>query len=284
MTSLRDIKKRLHSAANIQHITKAMEMVAAVRLRKSLNKLEAFRPYAEKMHDMLSELAQASSGAHHPLFEVRAEKKPAVLIITSDKGLCGAYNNNIFSAAEKLLRKPDYTNASLLLIGNKAIDHFKPRQSDVKFATKDLSSLIKPAEIEKISQFLTDGFLKKEWNEIVVVYTHFKNVLVREIKIEQFLPISIQEIDQSKNVDYTFEPNADTIYAALLPRYCFTRLMSFLSDAYVSELGARVIAMKAATKNADEMIEKLTLIRNKVRQAGITKEMLEITAGAEGLG
>ncbi|MFA6915836.1 MAG: ATP synthase F1 subunit gamma [Parachlamydiales bacterium] len=284
MTTLRDIKKRLHSAANIQHITKAMEMVAAVRLRKALNKLELFRPYAEKMHQMLQQLARASNEVSHPLFEERTERKKGVLIITADKGLCGAYNNNVIQAAEKLLRKDEYSGAVLFLVGNKAIEHFKKQPWEIKFSMRDLSNKMNASEVEKLSSFLVEGFLKREWDEITIVYTIFKNILSRQIRIDNFLPISKGEIDATApSIDYIFEPSAEEIYSVLIPRYCFTRLMKVLSEAQVSELGARVTAMKAATKNADEMIEKLTLIRNKVRQAGITKEMLEITAGAEGL-
>lgn len=281
MTTLRDIKKRLHSAENIQHITKAMEMVAAVRLRKALNKLDLFRPYAEKMQELLQQLATTSDP--HPFYEARPVKRKGVLIVTADKGLCGAYNNNVLNAADKLLRKEGYGNGVLFLAGNKSIDYYKNKPHEIKFTLRDLAHHLHSTEVERLSVFLTQGFMAEEWDEVTVIYTHFKNILSREVRIEPLLPIPKGEINSKNSTDYIFEPNPQEIYSALMPKYFFTRIMKILSEAHVSELGARVTAMKAATKNADEMIDKLTLIRNKVRQAGITKEMLEITSGAEGL-
>ncbi len=278
MATLRDIRKRLQTAHNIQHITKAMEMVAAARLRRALHKLELFRPYAKHMKEVMASLSFVPQT--HLLFESRPVNKRGVVIIAGDKGLCGSYNHNVFSFAEKALAKSP--NPELVLIGNRTRDHFHRSKWPIASVWTEWGGKITLEKTRQLSEQLTQWFLSGAVDEVVIVYTHYQNLLTRKVVLEQFLPIpKPQQIEHF--TDYLFEPTAEEIHTALLPRYILTRLIEILDEAYVSELAARVTSMKAATKNAEEMIERLTLIRNKVRQAGITKEMLEITAGAEGL-
>lgn len=285
MATLREIRNRLRSVENIRQITKAMEMVAASRLQKAQSKAEQSRPYNAKMQQMLDNLAAAvSSDFRHPLFEKRSIKKVGLVIVAADRGLCGSYNANVFSAADKWLAHYPANQVELFLIGRKAIEHYKHQKWVIRDQRSPWGGKITFPEIKQLTYQLMDAFLSQALDEIWLVYTQYVNLLVRPVRVEKFLNIERPQRTQSTvATDYIFEPNAAEIYAELLPRYCVTKIQTVLNEAYAAELAARIFAMKTATKNAEDMINSLTLVRNKVRQAGITKEMLEITAGAQEL-
>ncbi|KIC71753.1 MULTISPECIES: ATP synthase F1 subunit gamma [Candidatus Protochlamydia] len=284
MASLREIRKRLQSIQNIQQLTKAMEMVAASRLHQVQIKVKQAKPYVVKLSEILDRLSQITQDIKHPLLEQREVKKVGVVIVAADMGLSGPYNKDIFSAANKFLKTYTQEQVELILVGKKATDYYKKRPWNIRFEFGEWGEKLTSHQIKTFANQLMSWFLIGELDEIWLVYTHYVTMMTRKVMVEKFLNIQqISPKSEKSPVDYIFEPNPKQIYGAILFNYCMTKFQSILNESYASELAARIFAMKAATSNADDMIEKLTLVRNKVRQAGITKEMLEITSGAEGL-
>lgn len=281
MSTLREIRKRLRSVENIKQITKAMEMVAAARLRRAQAKAEQSRPYILKMKDILENLA-SSSDCKHPLLEQRAVKKIGVFIIGADRGLCGSYNANIFSAADKFLKNYTPDTAELILMGRKAEEYYKHRPWKIRYQVDEEGEKQGVQQVKTLANQLVSWFLLRDFDEIWIVYTHFISIMSRKVMVEKFLNIGAPP-KKKMTLSYIFEPSPEEIFAEILPRYCMGKLRTVFDESYASELAARIISMRTATKNAEEMIYTLTLTRNKVRQAGITKEMLEIITGAEGL-
>jgi F-type H+-transporting ATPase subunit gamma len=285
MATLRDLRRRIRSVQGTQQITKAMEMVAAAKLRKAQTKLESSRPYASKMQSLLNNLSGRAASLSHPLFEKREVKKICLVVITSDRGLCGSYNHNVIHQAEQFLKKLDPGKVFLMIIGKKAYTYFAKRPWTTKQKYLNLGGNLKFAQVKNISGDLVNLFLSGEADEIHFAYTRFVSAMTHRVTLEKFLNIESQANSESKEsyVDYIFEPDPEKIFAELLPNYCLIRVQMFLAESFASEHGSRMISMGAATKNAEEMIQHLTLVLNKLRQASITKEMLEITTGAEAL-
>jgi F-type H+-transporting ATPase subunit gamma len=256
-----------------------MERVAAARLRRAQEQAENARPYASKMKELVEALA-ISSDSTHALFEHREVQKRALIVVSADKGLSGPYNSNIFSAADAFLRKYPSESVELILFGKKAIEHYKNKPWKIDYRRADWAGKIKLQEIQEFSHQLVDEFLTKKYDEVWLLYTHYVSVATREVILSKFLAIEKPQssVPQEK-LNYIFEPNAEEIFPLLLPRYCAIRIREILSEAYASELAARIMAMQMASKNSEEMMEVLTRIRNKVRQEGITREMIEISSG-----
>lgn len=291
MASLRQIRRRIKSVKNTQQITRAMEMVSASKLKRSESMLFSSRPYAKKMAKLLGHLAHSTCGYAHPFFEKREINKIGVVIVTSDKGLCGSYNSNVIRVAESFLKRHKSSDVKLILLGKKGAEHFKKKEWEIVHRVQDLGGKIDRVRVEEITGFVTDIFLRREVDEIHLIYTAFGSALVYKPTVEKFLNI---EMDSSishevhteaemHEIEYIFEPNPKDIMDILLPRYTVTKMHIILAEAFTSENSARMIAMKSATDNADEMVDNLTLVRNKLRQASITKEISEIVAGAEAL-
>jgi F-type H+-transporting ATPase subunit gamma len=284
MVTLREIRQKLHSVENIQKITQAMELVAASRLRRSQTKTENARPYLQELKAILNQLLLASTDLDHPLIQDRGKNKIGVVVVAGDKGLCGGYNHSVFSTAEKFLKNHHTNQVELILVGQKTINHFTNKKWNVRQTLEDWGGKITFEGVKSLTYDLINAFLNKELDEIWIVYTNFQNLTTRKVVVEKFLNIDIPQPTEKNDVlDYIFEPTEQEIFAEILPRYCISKLQLVLNEAFTSELAARILAMRAATKNADEMIEDLTLIRNKVRQTGITRELIEITSGAEHL-
>lgn len=282
MSSLRDIRRRLHSVENIKKITDAMGRVAAARLRRAQMRAEQSRPYVAKMKELLEDLAAADIA--HPLFQQREVKKVALVVISSDKGLSGAYNANIFNAADKFLKKHNQDAVEIILIGKKAIDYYQRRHWKIRYKQEGWSGKVTHHDIKVFSNQLVGWFSSGEFDEIWLIYTHYVTVMTRTVQVEKFLNIGKAHTEKKRpDTNYIFEPNPPEIFNELIPRYCVTRIQTALFEAYASELAARILTMRAASKNSAEMIERLTLVRNKIRQTGITREMIEISSGAEGL-
>jgi F-type H+-transporting ATPase subunit gamma len=282
MTTLRDIRKKIHSVDNIQKITQAMEVVAASRLRKAQAKMEAARPYALKLKEILNRVIGASKELEHPLIHPRETKKIGLVIIASDRGLCGGYNQSVFNAVENFLHQYDPHQVELIPVGRKSVNHFEMKHWTISSKVGEWGGKITYPQIRELSENLINFYLDGQLDDIRLVYTHFINMTAREVRIEKFLNIETSKSSALKD-NYIFEPDLHTLLSEILPLYCTMKLQSALNDAYTAELAARISSMRAATKNAEEMIEKLTLKRNKVRQSGITKELIEITSGAESL-
>ncbi|MBS4167486.1 ATP synthase F1 subunit gamma [Parachlamydia sp. AcF125] len=283
MSSLRDIRKRLHSVENIRQMTEAMEMVAASQLRRAKAKAEQARPYALTIKHLVGNL---SSSVHelNPFFMRREVKKTAVVIIAGDRGLCGSYNTSLFATAERFLSQYQPEHLELILIGSKTVEYFKRKAWSIRKEIVDWGGKLASDEVKTLSNELVHGFEAKVFDEVWLVYTHYVHLALREIKVEKFLNIHPPPSPKDLHpLNYLFEPSADVLLAEIIPRYCFTILSAALNEAYAAELSARIFSMRTAVKNAEELIEKLTLERNKVRQMGITTEMLEITSGTESL-
>lgn len=281
MSALRDIRKRLSSVESTQKITRAMEMVASARLRKALIRSEATLPYTQSLQKMVEQLCH--SGIHHPFFEAKPARKIGLVIISADHGLCGPFHTNLFSIADRFLAGKSKNEVELFLVGHKAVSMYANKQWKVRQKVEQWTSAITTSLIDQLAGSWMQSFLQKELDEIWVLYTRYTNILKREAVIEKFLNLERPDAQTNLNTDYLFEPSALHVINQLLPRYCKNKVQWYLLQSYQSELSARVVSMKAASKNADTVIEKLIHTRDKIRQENITKEMLEITAGAQSL-
>lgn len=280
MSSLRDIRRRLRSTENIKKITDAMERVASARLRRAQAVAEDSRAYAARMREILARLT-ASPEVDHPLFEQRTVRKSAVIIVSADKGLSGSYNANVLSAANKFLEKYTPENMSLLLFGKKAIEHYQNSKWPIDEQFSGWTGKITLEEITRFSNQVVDQYITERYDEIWLVYTHYISIANRKVVVDKFLNISKLESENApKQINYIFEPSATEILAEILMRYCTTRIQEILQEAYAAELSARIMAMQMASKNSEKMIETLTLVRNRVRQESITREMIEIASGS----
>lgn len=279
MSSLRDIRRRLRSTENIKKITDAMERVASARLRRAQLVAEHSRPYAARMKEILGRLT-ASPDIEHPLFEQREVRKSAVIIVAADKGLSGSYNANILSASNNFLKQYTPENMSLLLFGKKAIEHYQNTKWLIDDQFSGWTGKITLDEITRFSNQVVDQFIVERYDEIWLIYTHYISIANRKVVVDKFLNITKPEFEKAlKQVNYIFEPSPSEILAEILRRYCTTRIQEVLHEAYAAELSARIMAMQMASKNSEKMIETLTLIRNRVRQESITREMIEIASG-----
>ena len=283
MESLKILRRRIRSVSSTMQLTRAMELVSAAKLRKAQFRLVSSRPYADKMQTILENLSSASTAITHPLFEKREVKHKCLVIITSDRGLCGSYNVNVFRKAEEYLSQEAKGRIKLILIGKKGFFHYRRRPWEIRLKYIDLGGKLEITTTKEITSSLVNLFLSGEVDEIFLLYTKFLTVSSYRITLEKFLNIERPEEEKKGYMEYIFEPSADMLFDDLLPRYCLTRVQIALSEAFASEQGSRMIAMGAATQNAEEMIDQLTLLRNKARQAAITKEMVEISSGVEAL-
>jgi F-type H+-transporting ATPase subunit gamma len=281
MANVRDIRRRIRSAKNIQQITRAMKFVSAARLRKAQDRVIAARPYARQMLAVLNSLATRVPEQSHPLLAVRGDDKIELVVITADRGLCGAYNTNIIRQALEFLNRRTDRHVELNILGKRGRDYFRRRSYEIR--QEAINVLQKPsfADAAAIAKDLIDRFVSGATDQVWLVYNEFKSVVQQRVVIEPLLPIRrIEHPDDSMRLDYLYDEPPATIFANLLPRHVEAQIFRALLEASASEHGARMSAMEAATNNAAEMIEGLTLYANKVRQAGITRELIEVVSGA----
>ena len=289
MASLKEVKSRISSVISTQQITKAMKMVAAAKLRKSQDKIQQMRPFAKKMSTLLQNLSSADSDAQAWYNQVREEKKILIVAITSDRGLCGSFNSTVFKAVVRLIEEKysaqhKLGNVSFLPIGKKAFEFFEKRNAP---RISDYSTLLNNLSFESVSKAgdrLMEVFKSGEFDKIEIVYNEFKNVATQILRVEQFLPIlPVTEKVAGASIDYIYQPNEEEILSGLIPKSLKVQLYKAVLDSNASENGARMTAMDKATENAGELLKELKLTYNRTRQAAITKEILEIVAGAEAL-
>lgn len=279
--SLRQIKRRIRSIENTKKITRAMEMVSGAKLKRTENVLYASRPYFSKLDSILKNLLASIKDLSHPLLEERQEKqKIALCLITSDTGLCSTYNDNIIRLAEDFINRYGADKIRLITVGRKGFNYFKKRRLSISHTYIGFHGRFSSQVSDEIARTLTDIFLSKEADEVYIAYTHFVSALRYKPTMEKFLNI---ERAKDQGIEYILEPNLDRILMELVPRYVSTKMRLILLEAFTSEHSARMIAMKAATDNAEELIDSLTLLRNKARQAAITKEVIEVASAAEAL-
>lgn len=290
--SVRDYKRRIRSVNNTKQITKAMKMVSAAKLRRAQERAEFSRPYTGKLQEVLARLVAMSTEAKHPLLEKRQVKKVAYVVMTADRGLCGAFNTNIIRIANQAMAQHSKDiEVSIVAVGRKARDFYRKRKYFVQGDFINLGDKLGYSEAKEIAQFVTQIFEEGAADEIYVVYGRFVNALRQVPTVEKLLPIEppeelgaeAKEIARYTIQDYIYEPSVDEILISLLPRYIGSQIYHALLETKASEHGARMTAMSNATNNASEMVDMLTLEMNKVRQASITKEILDIVGGAEAL-
>jgi F-type H+-transporting ATPase subunit gamma len=284
MATLRDIKRRIKSVRNTQQITKAMEMVAAAKLRRAQGRAVAARPYARGMEEMLGNLAATLTAMQHPLTEARPVHKRALLVFASNRGLAGSYNAQIIRFTEAILRGPEGSSLQLVLVGKKLNDYFRRRTYPVLAMHGDLPDQAQLEVAQRLTRQAIDWFRNGEVDAVDLVYSQFVSAMTRNTVRVPFLPIGAgAPATGGVARDYIFEPNAAELVDRLLPRYVTTRMLQAFAESYASEHSARMLAMGAARKNAGELIDGLVLKRNRLRQATITKELSEIVGGAEAL-
>lgn len=283
MPSLKDIKRRIKSVKNTQQITKAMKMVAAAKLKRAHDDILAARPYAQKMLDIISSLASRVKSDAHPLLSKRGGGRVELIIVTSDRGLCGGFNSNIIRTSEGFIRKnTDNTGTTLNLIGKKAKDYFKRRGLNIRQERPVGSGRPDYKVAAEIAKEIVDSYINETFDETYLIYSKFKSALSQEPVIQRLLPIESPNKSEEAT-EYIYEPSQEAILADILPKYIEVQVFGALLESAASEHGARMAAMDSATKNAKEMIEGLTLKYNRLRQAAITKELMEIIGGAEAL-
>jgi len=283
VATLRDIRRRIRSVRSTAQITKTMEMVSAAKLRRAQTAVESARPYATDLRAVLGNLAQASGDAFHPAFAKREVQSRAIILVTSDRGLCGAFNTNLIRAAEQRIRE-SARPTKLILLGKKGFDYFRRRSASVLASKTDLAGRADWKFAEEMSRSAMAWFESGEIDEVDLVYTRFKSALSRTIVVEPYLPFGRETAAEgAAKRDYLYEPGPEEILARIVPYFLAMRLYMALAESAASEYGARMIAMGSATKNANEMIQNLTLHMNRTRQATITRELVDIVGGAEAL-
>lgn len=270
-----------------RRITKAMEMVAAAKLRKAQQRVERAKPYAQRLDDMLSHLAAGStSEIAHPFFEERPIKKKTLVVIVSDRGLCGSFNTNVFRRADEWLEGSGDAEVEIVAVGKRANDYYKRRQWPIAECCDDWAGVIDYERARQIAGMLTERFASGQTDEIDFAFTRFLSIVRYRVVVEKYLPVPRPEVTDKGRAnisEYIFEPNSEKIYAALMPSYANTKMITTLVESFASEHGSRMMAMGNATRNAGEMVDTLTLDFNKARQTQITKELLEVVSGAEAL-
>ncbi|HEV2720437.1 MAG TPA: ATP synthase F1 subunit gamma [Thermoanaerobaculia bacterium] len=287
MANTIDIRRRIRSVKNTQQITKAMKMVAAAKLRRAQDRIFAARPYAAALRQVLSSVASRVGEeeiAEHPLLHAREEHKVLVVVVTADKGLCGAFNSNIIRRATNALREHNWEAVELLPIGRKALDYFRRRPIPIRAEATQVYQALSIGTAHGIAETLIDDFVSERVDAVYAVYNEFKSIIAQTVRLERLLPIERDWDKTTTEVDYLYEPNPQQILTDLLPKHIEFQLYRILLESAAAEQGARMTAMEAATKNASEMIDHLTLTYNRIRQASITKEIIEIVSGAAAAG
>ena len=285
MASLKSIKKRISSVKNTRQITKAMKMVSAAKLRRAQENVVAARPYAKKLGEVLERLASSQDHDSSPLLQKRISERALLIVVTSDRGLCGGFNANICKAAERFAKErgADFAELKFTTVGRKGYEFLKNRRTIYKNYSNILANLNYPTAA-LLAQEVVEGFLAEEYDEVYLLYNAFRSVMSQDITLEQLLPITPPAAeDEEYAPEYIYEPTKAALLNELLPKHIEVQIFKALLESVASEHGARMTAMDSASKNATEMIGKLTLQYNRARQAAITTELMEIISGAESI-
>ena len=288
MATLRDIRRRITSVEKTQQITSAMRMVAAAKLRRAQDSIIAARPYAQRMYATLEEIGQRALEAEHPLLEQREERRALeVVIVTSDRGLCGAFNANAMKRAEAILeqRERDFESVSIALVGRKAVDYFRRRRaSQISQTWTDLGT-VEYRHAAEIAEHVSKRFIAGEVDEVVLVFNEFVSALSQVPRDVVALPLVPEQAEGEveEAIPFKIEPDAQTVYSVLIPNALEFSIYRVLLESQAGEHAARMTAMESATRNTEELISSLTLQFNRARQAAITNELVEIVTGAQAL-
>ena len=281
MPSIKEVKNRIGSVKSTQQLTKAMKMVAAAKLKKAQDKVLQLRPYSKKLNEILSNL---SDSINNELFKERNVNKVLIVIVSSDKGLCGGFNSSLIKEFKSFSNDNNFNNITVLPIGKKAYDFFKNSNFDLILDYWEELNEFSYEKSSEICDFIISSFIESRFDKVSIIYNEFKNVAVQKTVSENFLPVIQEETKQNdSNNNYIFEPQKNKIIDDLIPQTLKTQLLKSVLESNASEQGSRMTAMSQATDNAGELLKELKLTYNRSRQAAITKEILEIVGGAEAL-
>ena len=285
MASLRDIRKRIASVKNTQKITNAMKMVSAAKLRRAEEAIKAARPFSEKMREVLMSLASRANPSAHPMLEVRPVQKALLILITADRGLCGAFNTNLNRRAEAFVKemKAKSIQVDLINVGRKGNDYFRRRQVEIAEKFVNVMNQVSFELAGQVINAAAEKFNLGDYQEVYLLYNSFRTAVTQIVTFRRLLPIKPEQDDAPRDREYLYEPSEEELLEGILPRYIQVQVFTGLLDSVASEHGARMTAMEAATTNAEDMIYKLTLKHNRLRQESITTELMEIVGGAEAL-
>lgn len=294
MATLREIRRRITGIKSTQQITKAMKMVAAARLRRAQEAILNFRPYAKTISNLLENFVSNIEDYNNPLLQVRDVKRVTLVVVTSDRGLCGSFNSNLIRYAEDYIKTElknylESNNLDIVCIGKKGNDYFTKRNYPVKKGYVNFFANINYDNALQVINFLANEYLTGKTDKVIFIYNEFKSVISQMIRTFQILPIAIEKKEESKKekfkpiIEFIYEPSRERILDTLLPKYLEVQMWRIVLESNASEQGARMTAMDNATENAKELLKILSLSYNRARQAAITKELLEIVAGADAL-
>jgi F-type H+-transporting ATPase subunit gamma len=283
MANTRELRRRIKSVANTKQLTRAMKMVSAAKLRRAQDRILSARPYARRMKQVLASVASRAAVDAHPLLDLPDGNKSELVVVTADKGLCGGFNTNIIKQATSFLAEHEKAGEELTLhcVGKKGRDFFRSRKYRMRQEYVDVFRNVHYDLAAGMARELMDRFVENDLDAIYVVYNEFKSAIQQNVVVERLLPLERSEVEGAgASQDYLYEPAAAELFAALLPRHVEIQMFRILLESSAAEHGARMAAMDSATNNAEEMIDSLTLYLNRVRQAGITKEIIEVISGA----
>jgi F-type H+-transporting ATPase subunit gamma len=285
MATLRDIRKRIASVKNTQKITNAMKMVAAAKLRRAEEAIVRARPYSDKMREVLLSLASRVDPTVHPLMESREVKKVLLVEVTSDRGLCGGFNTNLNRRAELFRKETEAKGVefAMLSVGRKGHDYFRRRGVEIPGEFINVMNNVGVELAQDITAAFTEKFTSGDYDEVYILYNKFRTAATQILTLKKLLPIAAEDEEVQRRREYLYEPSEDELLSEILPKYVGVQVLAALLDSVASEHGARMTAMEAATSNADEMIYRLTLKANRMRQEAITTELMEVVGGAEAL-
>ncbi|PYV17705.1 MAG: ATP synthase F1 subunit gamma [Acidobacteria bacterium] len=287
MPNILDIRRRIRSVKNTQQITRAMKMVAAARLRRAVERVVNARPYANQLRAMIRSVAARTAERSHPLLATRPVEKVLLVLVTADRGLCGAFNSNLIRAAQTYLAEHRTLEVSLLCVGRKGRDFFRKRGAAITAEYVNIFAGLGYAQAQEIAERIRELYASEAVDAVDVIYNEYKSAMVQRLTVERFLPIAPIEpaatapaSGSAPLVDYIYEQPPEELFKALLYRYADVEIYRALIESAAAEFAAKMTAMGAATENAAEMIDHLTLTMNRIRQAAITKEIIEIVSGA----
>jgi F-type H+-transporting ATPase subunit gamma len=287
MPSLRDIRRRIASVKNTQQITNAMKMVSAAKLQRAQDRVMAARPYSEHLHQLIAQVDTRVQPRAHPLLTPREEGKTLLVVVTSDRGLCGGFNANVQRAAAELVRQRGNAAVDVIAIGKKGRDFLTYRRIDLRTAYTDL--FVRQVAYEQARQLavqILQAYEQEGYREVLVIYNRFRSAMQQQVTTFRLLPLSAHtsvEAEPTEAFDYLYEPSPVDVLDSLLRREVEVQLFQIFLESFAGEHGARMTAMDSATENASEMIASLTLTFNRARQAAITKEIIEVVSGADAL-
>jgi len=287
MATLRDIKRRIKAVQSTSKITKAMKMVAAAKFRKAQQRMYEMRPYADRMNTILSSLAGSAEGEIHPLLAVRPRKNIEVIVMTSDRGLCGAFNTNILKAATRQINemKKEGFEVGISIVGRKARDYYRRRNIEMHKVWTGIAGKISYGNAQEIAADIIENYTNETTDEVVLIYNEFKSAIAQQVVVQRLLPLEpIKAGEETLPVyNFIYEPSKQEIFSRLVPKNVEIQVFRALLESQASEEAARMAAMENATRAANDMIDSLSLQYNKARQASITKELMDIVGGVEAL-